>query len=289
MRSYALLNDTLGFPEAEYTAFLEYDAMAEKLEFMQTFDPDTKAGLAKALAQTVCNEGMSLFSAFVMLLNFQRFGKLKGMCEIVEWSIRDETIHVAGMTELFRTFISENPEVVNDEFKLSVYEMYRTAVELEDKVIDLAFELGGVEGLTASEVKEYIRYIADRRLVNLGLKPNFEIEANPLPWLDWVLNGDSFKNFFEGRVTDYSADGMSGESWGWQAMVQLNDIVDMEQITIITLGQFHSDLKEELDQGNKEDVPDVLRLILAVETIFKEFMRPEDYFAWKISNGFDIH
>jgi|TARA_R110000751_G_scaffold62550_2_gene129400 hypothetical protein len=72
-------------------------------------------------------------------------------------------------------------------------------------------------------------------------------------------------------------------------MVQLNDIVDMEQITIITLGQFHSDLKEELDQGSKEDVPDVLRLILAVETIFKEFMRPEDYFAWKISNGFDIH
>ena len=61
MRSYALLNDTLGFPEAEYTAFLEYDAMAEKIEFMQKFDPDTKAGLAKALAQTVCNEGMSLF------------------------------------------------------------------------------------------------------------------------------------------------------------------------------------------------------------------------------------
>lgn len=72
-------------------------------------------------------------------------------------------------------------------------------------------------------------------------------------------------------------------------MVQLNDIVDMEQITIITLGQFHSDLKEELDHGNKEDLTDVLRLILAVETIFKEFMRPEDYFAWKISNGFDIH
>jgi|TARA_R110000822_G_scaffold211405_2_gene347045 ribonucleoside-diphosphate reductase beta chain len=215
MRSYALLNDTLGFPEAEYTAFLEYDAMAEKIEFMQTFDPDTKQGLAKAIAQTVCNEGMSLFSAFVMLLNFQRFGKLKGMCEIVEWSIRDETIHVAGMTELFRTFINENPEVVTDEFKLSIYEMYRTAVLLEDKVIDLAFEMGTVEGLEASEVKCYIRYIADRRLTNLGLKPNWDIEENPLPWLDWVLNGDSFKNFFEGRVTDYSADGMSGSSWGW--------------------------------------------------------------------------
>ena len=215
MCSYALLNDTLGFPEAEYTAFLEYKEMADKLEFMQTFDPDTKQGLAKSLAQTVCNEGMSLFSAFVMLLNFQRYGKLKGMCEIVEWSIRDETMHVAGMTELFRTYTHENPEVVNDEFKLSVYEMYRTAVHLEDKVIDLAFEMGPMEGLTSEEVKLYIRYIADRRLTNLGLKPNWDIESNPLPWLDWVLNGDSFKNFFEGRVTDYSADGMSGSSWGW--------------------------------------------------------------------------
>jgi len=215
MRSYALLNDTLGFPESEYTAFLEYEAMADKIEFMQTFDPDTKQGLAKAIAQTVCNEGMSLFSAFVMLLNFQRFGKLKGMCEIVEWSIRDETMHVDGMTALFRQYITENPEVVTDEFKQSIYDMYRTAVTLEDKVIDLAFELGAMEGITQSEVKEYIRYIADRRLTNLGLKPNWDIESNPLPWLDWVLNGDSFKNFFEGRVTDYSADGMSGDSWGW--------------------------------------------------------------------------
>jgi len=215
MRSYALLNDTLGFPESEYTAFLEYEAMSDKIEFMQTFDPDTKQGLAKAIAQTVCNEGMSLFSAFVMLLNFQRFGKLKGMCEIVEWSIRDETMHVDGMTALFRQYINENPEVVTDEFKQSIYDMYRTAVTLEDKVIDLAFELGAMEGITQNEVKEYIRYIADRRLINLGLKPNWDVESNPLPWLDWVLNGDSFKNFFEGRVTDYSADGMSGDSWGW--------------------------------------------------------------------------
>ena len=76
--------------------------------------------------------------------------------------------------------------------------------ELEDKVIDLAFDMGSVEGITASEVKDYIRYIADRRLTNLGLKPNWDIAENPLPWLDWVLSGDSFKNFFEGRVTDYS-------------------------------------------------------------------------------------
>lgn len=215
MRAYAFLNDTLGLPETEYSAFLEYQEMTEKVEFMQNFDVSTKKGLALSIAQTVCNEGMSLFSAFVMLLNFQRFGKLKGMCEIVEWSIRDETMHVDGMTELFRVFADENPELINDEFKHSIYEMYRTAVALEDKVIDLAFALGDCEGITKGEIKDYIRYIADRRLINLGLKPNFNIEENPLPWLDWILSGDSFKNFFEGRVTDYSADGMSGDEWGW--------------------------------------------------------------------------
>lgn len=93
--------------------------------------------------------------------------------------------------------------------------MFRDAVKLEDKVIDLAFEMGEVEGLTKEEVKQYIRYVANRRLTQLGLKPNWtKATENPLPWLDWVLNGDSFKNFFEGTVTDYNAAGMEGD-WGW--------------------------------------------------------------------------
>ena len=82
-RSYALLNDTLGLPEEEYSAFLEYEELKSKIEFMQDNDVATKRGLGLALAQSACNEGMSLFSAFVMLLNYQRFGKMKGMCEIV--------------------------------------------------------------------------------------------------------------------------------------------------------------------------------------------------------------
>jgi glutaredoxin 3 len=214
-RAYALLNDTLGLAEEEYSSFLEYHEMAEKIEFMQEFDASTIAGLGKCIARTVCNEGMSLFSAFVMLLNYQRFGKMKGMCEITEWSIRDETLHVHGMAELFHIYCNEHPRIVTDEFKANIYEMYRNAVDLEDKVIDLAYQVGPVEGLTSKEVKDYIRYIADRRLTQLGLKPNYGIESNPIPWLDWVVNGDSFKNFFEGRVTDYSSNGLGGDDWGW--------------------------------------------------------------------------
>lgn len=93
--------------------------------------------------------------------------------------------------------------------------MFRTGIKLEDKVIDNAFQMGPVEGLTSEEVKKYIRYIADRRLIQLGLKGNWKIKKNPVPWLEWVLNGASHKNFFEGTVTDYNANGMEGE-WGWK-------------------------------------------------------------------------
>jgi len=213
-RSYALLNDTLGFDDIEYEAFLDYKQMVNKIEFMQDNDVSTQNGLAKALAQTCVNEGMSLFSAFAMLLNYQRFGKMKGMCEVVEWSIRDESMHVEGMSRLFREFCQEHPRVVTDEFKKEIYDMFRTAVKLEDKVIDLAYKMGDVEGLDKNEVKQYIRHLADRRLIQLGLKPNFGVKDNPLPWIEWIIAGDSFKNFFEGTVTDYSAAGMQGE-WGW--------------------------------------------------------------------------
>ena len=135
------------------------------------------------------------------------------MCTIVEWSVRDETVHVEYMSRLFRTFCDEHPRVVNNDFKKSIYEMYKTAVDLEDNFIDLAYSLGPTEGLSAVDMKQYIRYIADRRLLQLGLKPNYGVKENPIPWLDWVLNGDTMSNFFEKKITDYSASGMEGD-WG---------------------------------------------------------------------------
>ena len=213
-RAYALLNDTLGLPEEEYSAFLNYKQMKEKIEFMGQIDTNSQAGLAKAIARSVMNEGMSLFSAFAMLLNYQRYGKMKGMCEIVEWSVRDETMHCEGMVKLFREFCKEHPRIVTDEFKKDIYQMFRDGVALEDAVVDAAYELGGVEGLSADEVKNYIRYIADRRLIQLGLKGNYGIKTNPLEWMEWVLSNSRHTNFFEAVVTDYNAAGMNGE-WGW--------------------------------------------------------------------------
>jgi len=226
-RAYALLNDTLGLPDEDFHAFLEYKEMAQKLDFMKEGNINTQTGLALALAQSVFNEGMSLFASFVMLLNFQRYGKMKGMGTIVEWSIRDETMHVQGNAKLFREFVEEHPRIVNDELKSKIYEMAKNAVKLEDKFIKLAFNGHDQEGITEKEVKQYIRHIADRRLLQLGMKPKFNAKENPMPWLDWVLNGASHDNFFEKRVTEYSVNGLERE-WGWDSNTPVVEVCGLD-------------------------------------------------------------
>ena len=165
-RAYALLNETLGLPDEEFHAVLEYQEMADKVDFMMNSNVSTKKGMALALAKSVFNEGISLFASFVMLLNFQRFGKMKGSGKIVEWSVRDESMHVEGIAQLFRAFCAENATIVDNQLKKEIYEMSKKVVELEDKFIDLAYGMGEPEGLTKEDVKQYIRYIADRRHYN---------------------------------------------------------------------------------------------------------------------------
>ncbi|MEX2408405.1 MAG: ribonucleotide-diphosphate reductase subunit beta, partial [Rhodovibrionaceae bacterium] len=139
-----------------------------------------------------------------ILLNFPRFNKMKGMGQIISWSVRDETLHTLSIIRLFRTFMEENRYLWSEDLQRRLYTACETIVTHEDAFIDLAFEMGGVEGLEASEVKQYIRYIADRRLSQLGMQPIYRTEKNPLPWLDAMLNGMEHTNFFENRSTEYS-------------------------------------------------------------------------------------
>ena len=210
--AYSLLLDTVGMPENEYKAFAEYEAMADKHKYLSgsTLKINNKESIAKNLAiYSGFTEGLQLFSSFVILLNFPRFGKMKGMGQIVTYSIRDESLHVEAMTQLFREFIKENVDIWTDDFKKEIYSVCREMVKLEDKFLDLVFEMGDIQGLTKTEMKEYIRYIADRRLLQLGLKPNYGIKDNPLDWLDDVL-GVEHQNFFEGRATTYMKAGLKG-------------------------------------------------------------------------------
>lgn len=203
--AYSHLLDTIGMPELEYTAFLKYKEMKDKFDYMQSFRSDSKYEIAKTLAAFgAFTEGLQLFASFAILLNFPRFGKMKGMGQIVSWSVRDETLHCLSAIRLFRTFVQENPEIWTDELRRELYVTCATIVDHEDAFIDLAFEMGAVEGLDAAQVKRYIRFIADRRLTQLGLNPLFHVEANPLPWLDDMLNAVEHANFFENRSTEYS-------------------------------------------------------------------------------------
>jgi ribonucleoside-diphosphate reductase beta chain len=211
--AYSHLIETLGLPDTTYNEFMEYAAMKEKHDYILNISGQntTKENTATHIATfSAFTEGMQLFSSFIMLLNFPRHGKMKGMGQIVTWSIVDETQHTENMIKLFRAYINENNEIWNDELKGRLYTIAEKMVQLEDKFIDLAFDMGPMENLTSEDVKSYIRYIADRRLISLGLKGIFKVKRNPLPWVEEMINAPTHTNFFENRSTDYAKGALQG-------------------------------------------------------------------------------
>ncbi len=205
IQGYAYLLETLGIPEIEYQAFLKYKAMSDKWDYMQEFGGESLQDIAMSLAMfSGFGEGIQLFASFVMLMNFPRFNKMKGMGQIVSWSIRDETLHIHSMTHLFRTLIAEHPFLWTEALHKKIHMVCDKVVSLEDVFIDLAFEMGPIEGLTAEDTKRYIRYIANRRLGQLGADPLYDIQEDPLPWMEEMTSAIEFTNFFENRATEYS-------------------------------------------------------------------------------------
>jgi ribonucleoside-diphosphate reductase beta chain len=210
--AYSHLIETLGMPETTYNEFLEYEEMKDKHDYVESFILKDEGSVAQQIAVfSAFTEGMQLFSSFVMLLNFTRFGKMKGMGQIIAWSQVDESLHTESMIKLFREFVKENKHIWTDDLKSQLYTVAENMVSLEDKFIDLAFGVNEMQGLSKEEVKQYIRYIADRRLIALGLKGIFKVKKNPLPWVDGML-GTTHSNFFEQRVTDYAKGALTG-SW----------------------------------------------------------------------------
>ena len=222
--AYSHLLDTVGMPESEYGAFLEYEEMKAKSDYLEQFDVNTPEALLATLAQFGgFTEGLQLFGSFAMLLHFVRTdegrkARMKGMGQIISWSVRDESLHCEGIIRLFHEVVREKfdgrlpPQVAQ-----VILDHCENTVRNEDKFIDLAFELGPLDGMTARDVKRYIRYIADWRLKQLGLDPIYLIETHPLPWLIPILNGVEHANFFETRATEYSKVATRGtwdDSWG---------------------------------------------------------------------------
>ena len=152
-----------------------------------------------------------------MLMNFPRFNKMKGMGQIVTWSVRDESLHCEGMIKLFHAFAKET-DALTQSVKDDIVDCCKTVVGMEDAFIDLAFNMGPVEGMTPEDIKAYIRYIADWRLGQLGLPKVYGAKDHPIPWLSAILNGVEHANFFEARATEYSKGATKGDWHGQEGV-----------------------------------------------------------------------
>lgn len=223
--AYALLLKTLGMPKTEFAAFRDYAAMRAKADYMHSFGTETCADVARTLAMFgAFTEGMALFASFAMLMNFPRFNKMKGMGQIVSWSVRDESLHCESIIRLYHDWARETGAVTKSVAE-DITEVGKTMVSLEDAFVDVAFDLGEVQGMTPDDIKAYVRYIADWRLTQLRLTPVYgyfsgsageysQTKEHPLPWLSAMLNGVEHANFFEARATEYSKGATRGEWHG---------------------------------------------------------------------------
>lgn len=213
MFGYKRLNDTLGYDsQAFMSEFLEYKELKDKHEFMiGEMDLRSNKNRAEYLGKQILMEGVSLFAAFAQLLNFSRLGQLAGMVSVNQWSLVDESIHIEGLTELFKIFIEENPSIVTEDFKKALYETARKVVELEDATIDLCYSIDTPDKLDIKDLKDYIRYVCDYRMQQMGFKAQFGIEKNPLPFVEAITGDGVFGNFFESTITAYSKNSLVGE------------------------------------------------------------------------------
>lgn len=215
--AYSYLIETLGKPDSFYERFLDVPIMKEKHEYFEQLVDSEKhrENLPLQIAGiSAFTEGMFLFSSFVMLLAYPRQGKMKGMGQIVSWSILDEQVHVEGMTEIFKTTIKENKTWWTDEVKKSIYDLAERMTELELNFIDYVY--GNNDefcGLKKDDLKQYIRYIVDRRLIAMGMKGVHKVKTNPLVWVDEMIASQNHESFFETRAISYSKGSLSG-SWG---------------------------------------------------------------------------
>jgi ribonucleoside-diphosphate reductase beta chain len=227
--AYALLLKTLGMPQTEFQVFRDYACLRDKADYMHSFGTNTCADVARTLAMFgAFTEGMSLFASFAMLMNFPRFNKMKGMGQIVSWSVRDESLHCESIIRLYHDWATETGSV-NQAVADDITEVGKTMVNLEDKFAELAFELGDVQGMAEQDIKNYVRYIADWRLTQLKLRPIYgyftgqagnynQAKEHPLPWLSAILNGVEHANFFEARATEYSKAATRGEWHGTEGV-----------------------------------------------------------------------
>ena len=212
--AYSLLNEQLGLDD--FSEFLEDEATMAKIESLMNVR-DNHDGTpnwherAKSLAIfSAFTEGVNLFSSFAVLLSFKMRNKLKGVGQIVEWSVRDESLHSNAGCWLFRTLMEEHPKFKTKKLVKEIEDAGRLAMKLEFDFIDKAFEMGDLENLSKDELKNFIKHRINTKMNDLGLEPlipSADIDKGALKtmkWFDAVIAGKQHTDFFASRVTNYS-------------------------------------------------------------------------------------
>jgi len=215
--AYSLLNETLGLDD--FSEFLEDETTMAKIENLMNVRDSFNGEVnwherAKSLAIfSAFTEGVNLFSSFAVLLSFKMQNKLKGVGQIVEWSIRDESMHSEAGCWLFRTLIKEKPELKTPELEAAINEAALLSLKLELDFIDKVYELGDLEGCNKYDLQNFIKNRVNTKLGDLGYKPiidDIDMNAvNRMKWFDALSAGKQHTDFFANRVTNYSKAHMS--------------------------------------------------------------------------------
>lgn len=206
--AYAYLNDTLGLDDFE--AFLEDEATMDKLKVLMDVDPNTTdlSEIARSIALfSAAAEGIQLFSSFAVLLSFRKSNRLTGIGQQMIFSVKDESTHSEAGCKIFRTIIEENPELWTEDLRKSVYDGIHYAIQSEFTYINKIFELGDLETITKEQLKNFMYDRANRKLVELNLKPIYNVNKQLLNEMEWfyiLVSGEQQTDFFANRETGYS-------------------------------------------------------------------------------------
>jgi ribonucleoside-diphosphate reductase beta chain len=206
MDNYAMINEELGLDD--FKAFLHDEKTKAKLDyFIESPDTTDNIGLARSLAIfSAFAEGCLLFSSFAVLLSFQKENLLKGISQIVNYSIRDENLHSIGGIYLFNIICKEDSSI-REWVKNDVYEAAKVTRDLEFAFIEQLFSEDSIRTLTKEQLKNFINHRINLKLKELGYEAQFYVDQTLLQemsWFDELSSGQKFGDFFAVRVSDYT-------------------------------------------------------------------------------------
>ena len=210
--AYSLLNEELGLDD--FSEFLEDEATMAKIENLMSVrdshegEPDWNARAKSLAIFSAFTEGVNLFSSFAVLLSFKLQNKLKGVGQIVEWSIRDESLHSDAGCWLFRTLLSEKSELNTPELRAEIEEAARLSLKLELDFIDKVYEMGDLDGCPKYDLVSFIKHRVNTKMSDLGygaIVNGIDTDAvKRMKWFDSLSGGKQHTDFFANRVTNYS-------------------------------------------------------------------------------------